>query len=151
MCPRVAGERATESMAVLSFRKEAFDELGGLANGTRIEFAGEMQADSAAATWNVIGILRGSDPNGEAIMLSAHLDHLGTNEAGTGDTIFNGADDDASGCVAVLEMARALSSGKRPRRTIYFVCFGSEERGGHGARISSTTASSTRKAGRYNF
>ncbi len=131
---RVAGERPTESMAVLSFRKEAFDELAGLANGTRIEFAGEIQADPAAATWNVIGVLRGSDQNGEAIMLSAHLDHLGTNEAGTGDTIFNGADDDASGCVAVLEMARALSSGKRPRRTIYFVGFGSEERGGHGAR-----------------
>ena len=67
-------------------------------------------------------------------MLSAHLDHLGVNEAGTGDTIFNGADDDASGCVAVLEMARALSSGKRLRRTIYFICFGSEERGGYGAR-----------------
>ena len=131
---RVAGERATESMAILSFRKEAFDELAGLANGTRIEFAGEIQADAAAATWNAIGVLRGSDPNGEAIVLSAHLDHLGVNEAGTGDTIFNGADDDASGCVAVLEMARALSTGQRPRRTIYFVCFGSEERGGHGAR-----------------
>src|SRR5262249_48360788 len=48
----------------------------------------------------------------------------------TGDKIFNGADDDASGCVAVLELARVLAAGKRPRRTIYFVCFGSEERGG---------------------
>jgi aminopeptidase YwaD len=131
---RVAGEPATESMGILSFRKEAFDELAGLTNGTRIEFAGEIQAEAAAATWNAIGVLRGSDPSGEAIVLSAHLDHLGVNEAGTGDTIFNGADDDASGCVAVLEMARALSTGQRPRRTIYFVCFGSEERGGHGAR-----------------
>ena len=63
-------------------------------------------------------------------MLSAHLDHLGVNESLTGDKIFNGADDDASGCVAVLELARVLAAGKRPRRTIYFVGFGSEERGG---------------------
>ena len=131
---RLVGEQVTQSVPVFSFSKEAFAELAGLGNGMRVEFAAEMQADPAAATWNVIGVLRGSEPNGEAIMLSAHLDHLGVNEAGTGDTIFNGADDDASGCVAVLEMARALSSGKRPRRTIYFICFGSEERGGHGAR-----------------
>jgi hypothetical protein len=89
---------------------------------------------ASGATWNVIGILRGSDP-GEAIMLSAHIDHLGVNDAVTGDDkIFNGADDDASGCVAVLELARALASAKRPRRTIYFVGFGSEERRGAGSR-----------------
>jgi aminopeptidase YwaD len=131
---RIVGEEQTPSFAMLSFRKEAFDELTAFGNGTRIEFAGEIQADAAAATWNAVGVLRGSDPSGEAIMLSAHLDHLGTNETLTGDTIFNGADDDASGCVAVIELARALSAGKQPRRTIYFVCFGSEERGGHGAR-----------------
>ena len=89
---------------------------------------------ASGATWNVIGILRGSEP-GEAIMLSAHIDHLGINEGVTGDDkIFNGADDDASGCVAVLELARALASGKRPRRTVYFVGFGSEERRGAGSR-----------------
>jgi Zn-dependent M28 family amino/carboxypeptidase len=89
--------------------------------------------ERSKATWNAIGVLRGSQP-GEAIMLSAHLDHLGVNESLTGDKIFNGADDDASGSVAVLELARVLAAGKRPRRTIYFVCFGSEERGGYGSR-----------------
>jgi Peptidase family M28 len=133
---RVAGERATDGLAVFSFRKEPFEELAAIPDGTRIEIAGEMHADAGGSTWNVIGVLRGSDPQAtaEAIMLSAHLDHLGVTETGTGDTIFNGADDDASGCVAVLELARVLASGRRPRRTIYFVCFGSEERGGHGAR-----------------
>jgi len=93
-----------------------------------------VQTAPSGATWNTIGILRGSDP-GEAIMLSAHLDHLGVNEAAPGDDkIFNGADDDASGSVAVIELARALAAGKKPRRTIYFVCFGSEERGGLGSR-----------------
>src|ERR1041384_2838255 len=91
----------------------------------------------SGATWNAIGVLRGSDQRAasEVIMISAHLDHLGVNEALTGDDkIFNGADDDASGSVAVMELARVLASGKRPRRTIYFICFGSEERGGYGSR-----------------
>lgn len=102
-------------------------------------FVQRVPLDSApsGATWNVIGILRGSDPRAanEAIMLSAHLDHLGVRETAAGDDkIFNGADDDASGCVAVLELARTLAAGKRPRRTIYFVGFGSEERRGLGSR-----------------
>lgn len=95
--------------------------------------SGVVPGGEQRSTWNAIGVLRGTQP-GEAIMLSAHLDHLGVNESLTGDKIFNGADDDASGCVAVLELARVLASGKRPRRTIYFICFGSEERGGYGSR-----------------
>ena len=91
------------------------------------------ESERSKGTWNVIGVLRGSRPD-EAIMLSAHLDHLGANEALSDDKIFNGADDDASGSVAVLELARVLAAGRRPRRTIYFVCFGSEERGGYGSR-----------------
>lgn len=90
----------------------------------------------AAGTWNAVGVLKGSDPKlaGEAVLLSAHLDHLGTDERLQGDRIFNGADDDASGVTAVLELARALGVGAaRPRRTVYFVCFGSEETGGAGA------------------
>jgi Zn-dependent M28 family amino/carboxypeptidase len=51
-----------------------------------------------------------------------------------GDNIFNGADDDASGCVAVLELARALGARPQPKRTVFFVFFGSEEAGGFGAR-----------------
>src|SRR5207237_6796070 len=51
-----------------------------------------------------------------------------------GDSIYNGADDDASGVTAVLELARVLGAGARPRRTVYFVTFGSEERGGYGAQ-----------------
>jgi len=99
-----------------------------------VKSAGAAEQAETRSTWNAVGVLRGSDPSGETIMLSAHLDHLGVNEALSGDKIFNGADDDASGCVAVMEMARVLAAGPRPRRTIYFVCFGSEERGGYGAR-----------------
>ncbi|HJT66261.1 MAG TPA: M20/M25/M40 family metallo-hydrolase [Pyrinomonadaceae bacterium] len=110
------------------------------------------QAETAS-TWNAVGVLRGSDLNGETIMLSAHLDHLGVNEALNGDKIFNGADDDASGCVAVMEMARVLAAGPRPRRTIYFVCFGSEERGGYGARyfIANSPTPLERIVADFNF
>jgi hypothetical protein len=111
-------------------------EPGGDTDSGGVKSFVQRVALQSGATWNAIGILRGSNPRatGDVIMLSAHLDHLGVNEALTGDKIFNGADDDASGCVAVLELARVLSSGRRPRRTVYFVCFGSEERGGYGSR-----------------
>lgn len=88
---------------------------------------------NSGETWNAIGVIKGTEP-GEAILLSAHLDHLGVNDTLSGDKIYNGADDDASGCIAVLELARVLAAGQRPRRTIYFICFGSEERGGYGSR-----------------
>ena len=87
-------------------------------------------------TTNVIGILRGSDPKlaKETILLTAHLDHLGIGTAVDGDRIYNGADDDASGVTAVLELAGALAAGPPPKRTVLFVLFGSEEIGGWGAR-----------------
>jgi Zn-dependent M28 family amino/carboxypeptidase len=84
-------------------------------------------------TWNAIGILRGSDLASDSVLLTAHLDHLGIGKGDAGgDTIYNGADDDASGTTAVLALAHALASGPRPRRTIIFALFGSEELGGFG-------------------
>ena len=96
-------------------------------------------ADSAGielTTTNVLGIIRGSDPklSKETILLSAHLDHLGVRPDMPGDNIFNGADDDASGVTAVLELAQALADGPKPKRTVVFALFGSEEIGGYGAR-----------------
>jgi acetylornithine deacetylase/succinyl-diaminopimelate desuccinylase-like protein len=89
-----------------------------------------------ATTTNVVGIIPGSDPKlgKETILLSAHLDHLGVREGMTGDNLFNGADDDASGVTAVLELAEALAKAKTPKRTVVFALFGSEEIGGWGAR-----------------
>lgn len=89
-----------------------------------------------ATTTNVIGMIRGSDPqlSKETILLSAHLDHLGVGREVNGDTIYNGADDDASGVTAVLELAEALAAGPKPKRTVVFALFGSEEIGGYGAR-----------------
>jgi Zn-dependent M28 family amino/carboxypeptidase len=90
---------------------------------------------SGGATYNAFAILRGSDPAlaRQTILLTAHLDHLGTRSTPSGGVIYHGADDDASGTTAVLELARALGAlPTHPRRTILFVCFGSEETGGQG-------------------
>ena len=91
-------------------------------------------------TWNTLALLRGTGapaapaPAKDVILLTAHQDHLGIGNPVNGDSIYNGADDDASGTTAVLELARALSKGPRPRRSILFVLFGSEELGGYGNR-----------------
>ena len=86
-------------------------------------------------TWNVIARLRGRDDAraGEVVLISAHLDHLGVRGDGP-DAIHNGADDDASGVTAVLELARVIGQGRRPRRTLMVALFGSEEAGGAGSR-----------------
>ncbi len=96
---------------------------------------------SGATTYNAYSMLRGSDPQlaSQTILLSAHLDHLGTRHTATGDLVYPGADDDASGTVAVLELARWFASQTgRPRRTVVFVCFGSEETGGQGNQFFTT-------------
>jgi hypothetical protein len=86
-------------------------------------------------TWNAIAILRGTTCPNEVILLTAHLDHLGIGPANaSGDTNYNGADDDASGTTAVLTLAHILATGQHPKRTIVFALFGSEELGGFGNR-----------------
>ncbi|WP_308814756.1 M28 family peptidase [Sphingomonas sp. GV3] len=82
-------------------------------------------------TTNAIAYLPGRDPAAGVLLLTAHLDHLGV---GADGTIWPGANDDASGTVALLEIARAMAAGKAPRRGILFVAYGSEERGGFGSR-----------------
>jgi hypothetical protein len=83
---------------------------------------------------NVVGLLPGSDPDlrDEYVVYSAHMDHVGVgppNVAGT-DSIYNGADDDASGTATVMEVAEALASlDPAPRRSFLFVIVSGEERG----------------------
>jgi Peptidase family M28 len=85
-------------------------------------------------TWNTIALLRGSSAPNEVVLLTAHIDHLGEGPAVNGDSTYNGADDDASGTTAVLALAHMLATGPRPKRTIVFALFGSEEIGGFGNR-----------------
>jgi Zn-dependent M28 family amino/carboxypeptidase len=81
---------------------------------------------------NVMGVLRGSDPGlrDTYVLLTAHYDHLGAKPDGPGDRIYNGANDDGSGTVSVMEVARALAHlPQHPRRSIVFMTFFGEEEG----------------------
>jgi hypothetical protein len=86
---------------------------------------------------NVIGIIRGSDPalRDESIVLSAHLDHLGVGAPIAGDSIYNGAMDNASGVATLIELARALHHLPHPpRRSIVLLATTGEEKGLLGSR-----------------
>jgi hypothetical protein len=82
---------------------------------------------------NVVGILQGSDPllRDEFVVYSAHMDHVGVGAPDArGDSIYNGADDNASGTAAVMEVAQAMASlERRPARSVIFVLVSGEEKG----------------------
>jgi hypothetical protein len=89
---------------------------------------------------NVIGILRGSDPQLKktCVIVTAHYDHIGVEPAAEAkpgaDRVYNGANDDGSGTVSVIELAKALASLKpHPRRSIVFMTFFGEEKGDLGS------------------
>ncbi|MEX0890728.1 MAG: M20/M25/M40 family metallo-hydrolase [Gemmatimonadota bacterium] len=86
---------------------------------------------------NVVGIIRGADLElrDEVVVVAAHYDHVGIGQPVDGDSIYNGADDDASGVVAVLEIARALAAGPAPKRTVVVLLSTAEEVGMQGTRF----------------
>jgi hypothetical protein len=80
---------------------------------------------------NVIGLIPGSDPKlkDEVVVLSAHLDHIGTNEGGEGDRINNGALDNAIGIASLIEEAKRFKAAAAPKRTVMFLAVTAEEKG----------------------
>ncbi len=120
---------------LFAIRPEAMAELREIPEESSVGFEGTVGAPEKSYTWNAVGKLPGRDPalRNSVILLTAHLDHLGVGNPVNGDSIYNGANDDASGTTAVLELARALTSGAKPRRTVIFALFGSEETGGLGS------------------
>jgi hypothetical protein len=86
---------------------------------------------------NIVGIRLGSDRvlRNEYVILSAHLDHLGVGEKVNGDGIFNGAMDDASGVASLIEIARAMKTGKvKTKRSVVFLAVTGEEKGELGSQ-----------------
>jgi Zn-dependent M28 family amino/carboxypeptidase len=80
---------------------------------------------------NVVGVLPGAKHPNEYVLYMAHWDHFGNSKdsGGTGDTIYNGAVDNATGVAGILEVAKAFQAGKRPDRSIVFVAVTAEESG----------------------
>jgi len=90
---------------------------------------------------NVLGVLRGSDPalRNQYVIVSAHLDHLGVGRPVSGDSIYNGAMDNASGIASMLETARAFHDrGVKPKRSLIFAAVTGEEKGELGSAYLAT-------------
>lgn len=85
---------------------------------------------------NVVGKIPGQTED-EILLFSAHYDHIGVVNPVEEDSVANGANDNASGVAAVIELARYFSKGPKPERTLYFVGFTAEETGGFGSRYFS--------------
>jgi hypothetical protein len=130
-----SGHSAEDLLALLKDRKPLphFD--------LPVRIAAAVDVESAELTSeNVIGVLPGSDPalRDEYVVLSAHLDHLGIKSSpegeSTGDRVFNGAMDNASGIAVLMQIARELGKKKPPRRSIVFAAVTAEELGLLGSR-----------------
>ncbi|HBX64765.1 MAG TPA: hypothetical protein DEG32_00875, partial [Balneolaceae bacterium] len=82
--------------------------------------------------YNVAGKIEG-ERDDEIVLISAHYDHIGVVSPVDEDSVANGANDNASGVSAVIELARYFKEMPKPERTIYFVTFTAEEVGGYGS------------------
>lgn len=82
---------------------------------------------------NVVGILPGKSRPNEYVIFSGHYDHLGIGKAVQGDSIYNGANDDAAGTTAVMMLAKYYAKKRDNERTLIFAAFTAEESGGHGS------------------
>ena len=114
---------------VVAMPDAAFDRLAAQ-SGAEVALTLPPVIEDKTTTTNAVGYLPGTDPKAGVILLSAHLDHLGVRKDGV---IMHGANDDASGTTAVLELAHAMAAGPPPRRGVLFVAYGSEEIGEYGS------------------
>jgi hypothetical protein len=131
----VLSSAGVDLAAARSAREPMARELSGLIIG--IEMRDSVTSSLTAP--NTVGILEGSDPKlkDEYLVYSAHMDHIGITR-GRPDSINNGADDDASGTVGIVELAEAFSRpAARPRRSIIFLTVSGEEKGLWGSKYFS--------------
>jgi len=120
--------------------------------GARVEYRVASRHFPAGIGYNIAGIIEGSDPKlrNECVVIGAHFDHCGSHMG----MIFPGANDNASGSAVALEIARAFASLEtKPKRSIVFALFGSEEQGLIGANYFTEhfPARFTKIAGMFNF
>jgi hypothetical protein len=126
-----AGESVTGADVLKQAQSGETAAAFALSPQKRVKFAVASSSETAT-TQNVVAVLEGRDPQlkSEYVALGAHYDHIGIGAPdATGDRINNGADDDGSGTVSILNIAEAFAKGERPRRSILFVWHCGEEKG----------------------
>jgi Zn-dependent M28 family amino/carboxypeptidase len=125
------GERLDYEAIKKQMGEGVFGEPFDLSPNKKADFTVSVKVETLM-TQNVVAVLEGSDPKlkDEYVAIGAHYDHVGIGSTtSNGDKIYNGADDDGSGTVAVLAIAEALSEGTRPKRSVLFVWHAGEEKG----------------------
>ncbi|GHN03188.1 hypothetical protein WSM22_46770 [Cytophagales bacterium WSM2-2] len=100
---------------------------------------------------NVVGIIEGKTKSDEMVVFGGHYDHIGIRPKVDGDSIANGADDDASGTTAVIALARYYQKMKNNNRTLVFVAFTAEEVGGYGSRHFSQQLNADKVVAMFNI
>lgn len=118
-----------EKQIILVFGKEPVADTASWSIHLRREVTSQHFA-------NVAGMIKGSTKPDEFVIFSGHYDHLGILPSEAGDSIANGADDDASGTTAVIMLSKYFKKHP-PKRSVIFVAFTAEESGGHGSRYFS--------------
>lgn len=108
--------------------------LGNTPSAFSIEAKHDISTQKLA---NVVGVLPGKSKKDEYVIFSGHYDHIGIGQAVNGDSIYNGANDDASGVTAVIMLAKYFRSMRNNERTIVFAAFTAEEIGGYGSQYFS--------------
>lgn len=132
--PLKVGERSLSSLDETQKQiDESFQPATQEVTGATADLAFAFNAKEVAVE-NVVGVVPGEGPRAnEYVVIGAHFDHIGYGETGSRKPgvheIHNGADDNASGTSAMLELARRVASGPKPSRTIVFLGFNGEERG----------------------
>lgn len=139
------------------FRKKLFsnspDILFVLGSTPPASFLLELvQEIDALQLQNVVGVLPGKSKKDEYVIFSGHFDHLGMNKKSTGgDSVYNGANDDAAGITAVILLADYFKALKNNERTIVFAAFDAEEIGGFGSQFFSKKFDPAKVAAMFNI
>lgn len=100
---------------------------------------------------NVVGIIPGKSKKDEYVIFSGHYDHIGIGKPIDGDSIFNGANDDAAGTTAVIMLAKYYKALNNNERTVIFAAFTAEESGGYGAQYFSRQFDPAKVAAMFNI
>ncbi|GAB3922949.1 M20/M25/M40 family metallo-hydrolase [Mucilaginibacter myungsuensis] len=152
MFPAAKARAAGGSVSAKPSPDQIVTVVGSYGDIKSISLTAEVKTE-AAPLFNVAGMIPGKSKADEFVVFSGHYDHLGIQKpaAGSQDSIFNGADDDASGTTAMISLAKYFNKVKNNERTLIFVAFCAEEIGGYGARHFTTTVNPDKVAAMFNI
>jgi hypothetical protein len=139
-----------DAMKAADYIGSQFKEIGLGSYQDIKNYKQEFSAKGVAMA-NVIGMIKGKSKPEEFVVFSAHYDHVGVVEPVAGDSIANGADDDASGTTAVIALAKYFKALNKNERTLIFVAFTAEEIGGFGSKHFSQSIDPAKVVAMFNI